>query len=606
MRVLLRILGLVYRTYPYRVIAGYAVVLGAAGSALVIPRVLGTSVNQVLESGEGDMGQLYTLAVILLLAGAGRGMFRLGENFLAESISQRLAYDLRNAYYAKLQHLSFAFHDRQTTGSLMSRATADVEGIRMFVNMGGIRLAFVAVMFIGIGVVMMLTDWRLGLLGLAFVPPLAFRSVTTSIILRRYWLYVQELTAQMVAVLQENLIGNRVVRAFAAEEYEKRKFRASHRKVTDARLRTERKWAGNFASLNFGFILAMGVMLWVGGQQVLDGREVVNGEVQYTGLTPGELTSFLFYMGLLMMPVRMLGWMVNNASRAISCGQRIFEILDADSPVRDLPGARNRGRVQGRVVFDRVSFSYNGMIPALKDVSVEVEPGQMVALLGRPGSGKTTFAHLLPRFYDVSSGSLSIDGVDVREFTLESLRDNVGIVQQDVFIHSATVRENIAYGQVGAPLERVTDAARIAQMHDFIESLPKQFDSPIGERGVSLSGGQKQRLSIARTILRDPPVLILDDSTSSIDAYTEHRLQEAMEAVLQGRTTFIITHRLSAIRKADMILVFQGGQIVERGVHDELMALDGLYRDLYESQLRPQEETALHEAKLAAQRGADL
>ena len=606
MRVLLRILGLVYRKYPYRILAGYIAVLGSAGTALVIPRVLGSSVNQVLESREGDVSQLYTLAGVLLLAGLGRGLFRLAENYIAEGLSQRLAYDLRNAYYAKLQHLSFAFHDRQSTGSLMSRATADVEGLRNFANMGGIRAAFVLIMFIGIGTVMLVTDVTLGLIGLAFVPILGFRSISTSVTLRRIWLHVQELTGQMVAVLQENLIGNRVVRAFAAEEYEKRKFRASHRKVTDARFRAERKWAGNFATLNFGFILATGVMLWVGGQQVLDGRSVVNGEVQYTGLTPGDLTSFLFYMGLLTMPVRMLGWMVNNASRASSCGQRIFEILDADSPVRDMPGARNTGRLQGRVVFDHVSFSYNGTIPTLKDVSVEVEPGQMVALLGRPGSGKTTFAHLLPRFYDVSSGNLSIDGIDVREFTLDSLRDNVGIVQQDVFIHSATVRENISYGQVGAPLEKVTDAARIAQLHDFIGSLPRQFDSPIGERGVSLSGGQKQRLSIARTILRDPPILILDDSTSSIDAYTEHRLQEAMETVLQGRTTFIITHRLSAIRKADLILVFQSGRIVERGVHDELMARNGLYRDLYESQLRPQEETALHEAKLAAQRGADL
>ena len=330
MRPLLRILGIIYSRYPYRVFAGYITVIGSAATALVVPRILGNSVNEVLDSGDAGMRDLYGLAAILLVAGLGRGLFHLGQNYIAEGLSQRVAYDLRNAYFEKLHQLSFAFHDFQSTGSLMSRATADVEGIRNFVNMGGIRAGFVLAMFVGITVAMWLTDVRLAIIGMAFVPILALRSITTSVALRRIWLRVQELTAEMVSILQENLIGNRVVRAFAAEEYEKRKFGVAHRKVTVQKLRAQKRWAGNFSTLNFGFVFAMGVILWLGGQQVIDGRQIIEGQTTYTGLTPGELTSFLFYMGLLTMPVRMLGWMVNNASRASSCGQRIFEIIDAD------------------------------------------------------------------------------------------------------------------------------------------------------------------------------------------------------------------------------------------------------------------------------------
>ena len=595
MRVVLRILRMVYGKYKFRVLAGYVSVVGAALSALVIPQVLGSGVNRVLESGNKDVSPLYTLALVLFIAGAARGLFALGQTYFAETTSQRFAYDIRNAYFDKLQHLSFGFHDQQMTGGLMSRATADVEGVRMFINMGVIRAGFVITMIVGIAVAMLLTDVKLALVSLAFVPVLGWRAVVSSRSLRRIWLRVQELTGDLVTVLQENLSGIRVVKAFAAEEYEKEKFGAKANLVAEETMRAQRLWADNFSVMNFAFTVAIGAILWVGGQEVIAGRTIVNGQVSYTGFTPGELTTFIFYMGLLTMPVRMLGWMVNSFARAASCGERLFEILDAESPVKERSDAHTLEHVKGHVVFENVSLIYNGGEPSLRDVSVDVMPGQTVALVGRPGSGKTTFAHLVPRFYGTTSGRITVDGVDIKDVTLASLRDNVGIVQQDVFIHSVSVKDNIAYGHIDAPFEQVMKVAQLAQLHDFIASLPDGYDTVVGERGVGLSGGQKQRLSIARTLLRNPPILILDDSTSSVDASTERMIQEVLNHVVKERTTFIITNRLSAIRNADLILVFKDGSIIERGSHEELLALNGEYQDLYQYQMQPPQSTTREE-----------
>ena len=595
MRVILRILRLVFSKYKILLFAGYVSAFGAAFAALAIPRVLGTSVDRVLSSGAASVSELYSLALILLLAGIARGFFSLGQTYLAETISQKFAYDIRNAYFNKLQHLSFGFHDKQMTGALMSRATADVEGVRMFINMGAVRATFVIATIVGIAIAMLMVDVRLALLSLSFVPVLGFLSVTTSMTLRKIWLTVQELTADLVTVLQENLSGARVVKAFAAEQHEIKKFESASHDVASETYRAQKRWAKNFSNMNFAFTAAIAMIIWVGGPDVIAGRTIVDGEAIYSGLTPGELTSFIFYMTLLTMPVRMMGWMVNTFSRAASCGERIFEILDTPSPVDDLPTAKPLENARGHVVFKDVEMRYDEASPVLQNINVEALPGQTIAMLGRPGSGKSTFSHLIPRFYDVTSGQILIDDVDIRQTTLASLRDNVGIVQQDVFIHTASIRDNIAYGNADAPLEKIIEVAKLAQLHLFITSLPDGYDTVVGERGIGLSGGQKQRLSIARTLLRNPPILILDDSTSSVDAHTENLLQAGLDQVAQNRTTFVITSRQSTIRNADTILVFKNGNIVERGTHTELLALNGEYNELHEVQLRPEEQSNVSE-----------
>ena len=597
MRVIFRILtSLVLRPYAKRVVAGYISVFGAAAFAIAIPHILGLSVNRMLEPGAGGVSQLYLFVIAIVLAGAARGLFAAGQAYIGESLSQKVAYDIRSTYFEKLQHLSFAFHDRQTTGALMSRATADVEGVRMFVNMGAVRAGFIFAMVGGIAVSMVLTDVKLAAVSLAFIPLIAWQAVTMSRMLRRTWLRVQELTGDMVSVLQENLTGVRVVKAFGAEEHETARFRGEAEQVRDETFLAERGFARGFAVMNGGFMAATAAILWVGGQEIVGGRVVstLTGEVTYTGLTPGDLAAFVFYMGMLAMPVRLMGWMVNNFARAASCGERLFDILDQESPVVDRPDARPLGRIKGRVTFDGVTFAYDET-PVLKDIDVDIASGSTVALVGRPGSGKTTFAHLIARYYDVSSGRVTLDGVDVREAALASVRDNVGVVQQDVFIHTASIEENIAYGAVGVGTDLVVQAAKTAQLHDFIDGLPDGYQSLVGERGVGLSGGQKQRLSIARTLLTDPPVLVLDDSTSSVDAQTEHAVHAALREVIRGRTSFIITNRLSTVTDADLVLVFKDGSIVERGTHAELLGDSIEYRTLYDSQLRPMESLAEQE-----------
>ena len=433
-------------------------------------------------------------------------------------------------------------------------------------------------LILGVSVILVISSWKLALMSLVFVPFIILRTATIMLEMRRNWMAERTEMGYLNTVLQENLAGQRVVKAFAAEDLEKGKFNYHASEVARYGFTAERLQAITTSLNNFFLLGGTAVILWFGGLQVVEGV-----------MTEGELVSFLLYMGLLAIPVRMTAWIVNSFSRAMSSGERIFYVLDAESPVQEKRNALDVGRVGGDVRFEDVSFGYSELSPVLKGVDFEAPRTKVIAILGAPGSGKTTVVHLIPRFYDVTEGRITIDGMDIRDATLASLRRNVGIVQQDVFIFTSTIRANIAYGSVDAPFEEVVRAAKAAQLHDYIESMPDGYDTYVGERGVTLSGGQRQRLAIARTLLLDPPILILDDSTSSVDTQTEHLIRQALDTVIQGRTTFVIAHRLSSVKNADMILVMKEGRIVQKGVHEELVVVPGPYQEIYELQLRPQE-----------------
>jgi ABC-type multidrug transport system fused ATPase/permease subunit len=423
-------------------------------------------------------------------------------------------------------------------------------------------------------------NWQLALFTLVFVLPVAWLAMNFGKRSRPIWLKVQATMGFMGTTLEESLSGVSVVKAFSHEKEDSRKFAEQAATLSNEQVHAARLMAINAPTMALLFTIPTAIILWYGG------RQVVNGV-----MTIGEVTQFILYVGMLLMPVRRLGMMVNLYSRTISAGQRILEILDTKSEVTEKPHAVELGRVKGQVSFQNVSFAYNNIGPALKNVSFEVQPGQLVALLGRSGSGKSTVANLLARFYDVTEGKILVDGIDVRDVTLASLRKNVVTAQQDVFLFSATIRENIAYGAVNAGMDRIIEVAKAANLHDFIQALPEGYDTWVGERGDTLSGGEKQRLSIARTLLVNPSILILDDSTASVDSETEKLIRQALDKLIKGRTTFIITHRLPIIQNADVILMLQDGELVEKGTHDELIARGGVYKEIYESQLMLDKES---------------
>lgn len=575
MRIIWRITKLAAR-HRVRLTLAYLSVLGVSAFSMLIPKLLGNAIDTVLSAG--DQARLLYLAGAILVVSLLRGICAFGQQYLGESLGQRVAYDLRNEFYDHLQRMSFAFHDKEQTGNLMSKATADVDGVRMFVQTGLIRSVYMASLVVGVGTMMFLLNRQLALLSLALIPFVIWRGGYLVLRLRKEWLAIEDEAGHMTTVLQENLVGQRVVKAFAADEYERRKFYHRAANIFEHSYRAEMLQASNGGMMTLFHLGTTLLILYVGGRYVIQGA-----------MTPGELAQFIFYMGMLAMPVRMSAWIVNSFSRAISCGQRIFVTLDAESPVQERNNAVSIPRARGHVRFEDVSFGYDTISPVLSHITFEAEPTKVIALVGAPGSGKSTIGHLLPRFYDVTAGRVTIDGVDIRDATLASLRANIGIVQQDVFLFTSTIRENIAYGAVGASFDQIVRAAQIAQLHDFIVSLPNGYDTWVGERGITLSGGQRQRLAIARTILLDPPILILDDSTSSVDTETEHLIRRALVEVMKGRTTFVIAHRLSTVKSASLILVLREGQIVQRGTHQELLSQPGPYQEVYELQLRPQE-----------------
>jgi ABC-type multidrug transport system fused ATPase/permease subunit len=541
--------------------------------SLLIPKMLGTGIDIVLSSGQRST--LIIAAVVIIGSSALRGITGYGNRFFTEVISQRIAYNIRNVFYDHLQGMSFAYFDKAQTGQLMSRATVDIEAVRTFISMGLLQLFQTAFLTVGIVYLLISLNWRLALFSLAFMPIIAWRVISVSTRLRPIWLKVQQLIASLGNTLQESLTGIKVVKGFAREEEEGQKFSADAKRLYDKQIDAARLVALNTPLMVFLLGVPTALVLWQGGHQVIAGN-----------LTIGGMTQFILYLGMLAMPIRRLGAIANMYSRSMSAGQRILEVLDSKSPVTEKPDAIKLGKLKGKVCFENVNFSYNPLSPALKDVSFEVHPGQLVALVGSSGSGKSTIINLLLRFYDASSGRITMDDIDIRDITLNSLRTNIGIAQQDVFLFSMTIRDNIAYGVPDASMEQVIEAAKAAQIHDFIESLPDGYNTWVGERGHTLSGGEKQRITIARALLTNPSILVLDEITSSVDAETERLIRLAIDNLIEGRTTFIVSHRLPIITNADLILVLRDGRIVERGTHSELMAQNSLYRQTYLSQIK--------------------
>jgi len=581
--------------YKQRVLVTALCLFASGASVLAMPQLIRWAIDYGLDPelrdgvlvARGEERFLVIAALAIVGVALLRGIFSFGQTYMGEWISQRVAYDIRNGIYDRLQRLSYAYHDQQQTGQLMSRATQDVEAVRFFVMMGVIRGTYIIILLFAVLVLMLVTNWKLALIVWAFLPLIAWRSTVMALGLRPLWTAIQEGLARIATVLQEALTGARVVKAFAREEHEGEKFRNEAEAVFADSYESSRIQATNAPLMSGLWLTATAGTLWFGG------REVSSGNLEL-----GELTAFLLYLTVLQMPVRMFGWVIMITSRANAAGQRIFDILDAESAVHEKASAVELSGVKGSVRFEDVSFGYDAISPVLSHINIDAKPGQVVALMGPTGSGKTTVVNLMPRFYDTTGGRITIDGGDTREMTLSSLRRAIGTVQQDVFLFSATIRDNIAYGAVDATQDQIESAAKAAHIHDFITSLAEGYDTWVGERGITLSGGQKQRVAIARTLLMDPRILILDDSTSSVDTQTEYLIQQTLSGLMEGRTTFVIAQRLRTVKMADQILVLQDGEIVERGRHAELLRKNGIYRQIYDLELRDQEEALAQPAQV--------
>ncbi|WP_108461005.1 ABC transporter ATP-binding protein [Devosia naphthalenivorans] len=570
--------------HPWRAAAAIGATIIASVLQLMIPRLLGHAVDQaqgILSVGaEGAEQALFWSAMTLLAVSVARGVFTLCQNYFSESVGHHVGYELRLAFYDKVQRLPYAYHDKVHTGDLITMGLLDLDGVRMFFSTGLVRVVLLSVL-IGVGAYMLLsTDVVLGLLALSFVPFVAWRSSVAQLTLRATWIVLQDKLSALTRVMEENLGGIRVVRAFSAQNFELAKFEAA----SEAALELSHERVGirvrNTSIMTFSFFAAMGLVLWIGGTKVIAGE-----------MSVGTLASFLTFMTILQMPVRQLGMMVNSFARASICGNRLFSFIDEPISIADKPGVPDLKVSKGILRFEDVRFTYPGAThPTLDGVSFEAHPGQTIGIVGAPGSGKSTLAHLIPRFYDVSGGRITIDGQDVSEVSLQSLRRSVAVVQQDSFLFTTTIENNIAYGDPWSKETKIERAAESAQLHNYIKGLPLGYDTVVGERGVSLSGGQRQRLAIARSLVLKPAVMVFDDSTAAIDAGTEHRIRSAIRRYAKDRVTLVISHRLSSLLHADMILFLEDGRIVESGSHEELLAKGGRYRALYDLQTRPDED----------------
>jgi ATP-binding cassette, subfamily B, multidrug efflux pump len=553
-----------------------------SGANLATPVLIGRAIDEGI--GPRRLGVIFIVVGYLVGLALARGLFTFLQGYLAERASQGVAYDLRDALFDRIERLSFSYYDRVQTGQLVTRLTSDVEQIRTFAGSGVVQLANAVVMLIGATALLLYLDWQLALVALATVPVIATLLVRFVGRIRPLFREVQQALGRLNTVLQEDLLGMRVIRAFAREGYETARYESVNDELLEKNLATVRVFSNNFPFVFLFANLGTLAIIWFGGWQVIGGR-----------LSVGDLVAFNTLLGFMLFPILTIGFLSASISRAGASSQRVFDVLDAPLDVSDAADASILLPISCRVDFDDVSFRYPGSTRDILDgVSFTARPGQTVAILGTTGSGKSTLVNLIPRFYDVTRGAVRLDGNDVRDVTLSSLRSQIGIVLQETRLFSGTVRDNVAFGKLDATDEEVVAAAEAAQADEFIRGLSDGYDTVIGERGIGLSGGQRQRIAIARALLIDPRLLILDDSTSAVDAETEAAIQETLDRLMREkhRTVFVIAQRVSTVRDADLILVLDEGSIAASGTHEELLQESELYNEILGSQLLSPSESA--------------
>jgi ATP-binding cassette subfamily B protein len=561
---------------PHKAWAALAMAMMIFGTAfdLISPYLL----KRIFDDGiaESNIRAILLFTALLAVGQILKSVSMYVQNVVQESIGQKVVFQLREELYAKLQRLSFRYYDRAQTGQLMSRITGDIDSVKNFVGFGAMSLLTGGLTFVGTVAFMFAMQWKLTLLCLIPIPLLIAALLKFNRKVGSAWGDIREQMGRLTAILQENISGIRVVKAFAREGKEREKFAKSNEQNYDSNMTRAKLEARSFPAMHFYGGIVFLLMAWIGSVFVV-----------HEEMSLGTLMAFQWYAWGLIWPLNMLGWLINILQQAVKAAPRVFEVLDTPDGIEPpADGGRSADRITGNVSFHNVSFKYHeeSPRPILDGIHFEVKAGEVIGILGSTGSGKSTLIQLMPRFYDVSEGAVRIDGIDVRDYNLQQLRAKIGIVPQETFLFSATIRDNIAYGRKETSQEQIEQAARKAQIHDFIMSLPNGYDTIIGERGVGLSGGQRQRIALARAILLDPPILILDEATASVDTVTEAAIQTALDEVMQGRTTFIVAQRLSSVQKADRVIVLEEGKIKQQGTIQELLRQEGFFRNLYELQ----------------------
>lgn len=575
MTLYLRILSYI-KPYMHRLIfAMFCTIMAAAGN-LYIPWIIKDMIDEVLADKNGTM--LNWIAASIIAIFVVRGLFWYGQNYLMSYVGQSVIIDIRAAVFKKLQRLSVSFYDKNKTGTIMSYVTNDVNALQSAMVENTIEMITEGFILIGSVVAMIYLDWRLTLFTVCTFPVVLWFMEFFGKKIRKTGGRIQECTADITSVLQESVASARVIKSFVREDYEVDRFDVENRANFHANMKNAQLMATLTPVVELVAAIGVTMIIWYGGNNVINGT-----------ITAGSLVAFLTYAVNISNPIKRLTRVIGNIQKALAAAQRVFMIIDMPEEIAESRDAKQLPEVSGKVEFKNVSFAYDDKGNVITDLSFSVKPGEVIAIVGPSGAGKSTIANLLPRFYDVNKGDIKIDGHSVREVTLDSLREQVGIVPQETMLFNGSVYNNILYGRLDATKEEIEAAAKAANAHDFIMQLTDGYETKLGDRGVNLSGGQRQRIAIARAILKNPRILILDEATSALDTESERVVQEALDRLMVGRTSFVIAHRLSTVKNADKILVLEKGNLVESGTHDELLALDGLYAHLYKIQYRNKE-----------------